>query len=107
MAVIELDQMPRCQMQQKLGDVGENATCQTSLGQILKYKKGGRIISFFVTMEFVNVETINRSGQTVTSMERGELECYACSVRMSSISEEIEEDDRKVPPWREKTDRTV
>jgi hypothetical protein len=44
-----------------LGDVGENTTSQTCLGEILKYKKGGRIIRFFIVKEFWDVKIAKRA----------------------------------------------
>jgi hypothetical protein len=41
----------------KIGDGGENATYQTYLGQVLKHKKCGRMICFFIVKEFVDGET--------------------------------------------------
>ena len=51
---------PTPAVKKKIGDVGENATYQTYLGQVLKQKKCGRMICFFIVKGFVDEETAKR-----------------------------------------------
>ena len=69
---------------EKLEDGGKKATCQTCLGQTLKYKKRVRIIYSFIVKEFVGVETAKRSGQTVVDTNRGSETILACFTLLST-----------------------